>query len=215
MKSKTAKMASIAMALVLMLTLALMAGCAAGVSQEEYDKVVAERDALSAQVTELESELAVVPTPEELFETIAEDLFNRCPGDWTWEMTMTVGAQTMELSGTMAMTLTGPTSADFVNEYVWGGEEMVEEGEMWWDAEKSKLAMMEAGETNYYYLTANGFEGKYEMDGMPEFGITERVFVEHDWTFVDSNTLTWVATVENTEGDVLMGWESEFIRAAE
>jgi hypothetical protein len=214
MKSKMAKMASIAMALVLMLTLALMAGCA-GVSQEEYDAVVAERDALSAQVAQLESELAVVPTLDELFEMIAEGFFEGCPGNWPFEMTMTVGAETMEFSGTMVMTLTGPTSAEFVNEYMWGGEEMVEEGEMWWDAEKSKLAMMEAGETSYYYLTANGFEGKFAMDGMPEFGITERVFVEHEWTLVDSDTLAWVATVENTEGVVLAEWEAEFTRAAE
>ena len=53
------------------------------------------------------------------------------------------------------------------------------------------------------------------MDGMPELGITERVFVEHKWTFVDNDTLTWVATVKNTEGDVLVEWETEFTRAAE
>lgn len=197
----------------LLLASLLVAGC--GIPQADYDAVVAERDALKAQVAELESELAVVPTPEELFEMIAEDLFERLPGYWTWEMTMRVGAETMELSGTTAMILTGPTSVDFVNEFIWGEQEMVEEGKMWWDAEKSKLALMEAGETNYYYLTANGYEGKYEMDGMPEFGITERVFVEDKWTFVDSDALTWVATVKNTEGDVLVEWETEFTRAAE
>lgn len=206
MKKRIVKTISIAMALTLMLTLALMAGCAAGVTQEEYDAVVAERDALKAQVESLE---------EELLRTIAEGFFKRFPGDWPWEMTMTIGVQTMELSGTNTLILTDPTSADFVNKFTWGEQEMVEEGKMWWDAEKSKLAMMEAGETHYYYVTANGWEGKYEMDGMPEFGITEKVFVEDKWAFADSDTLTSVATAKNAKGDVLMKWEMKFERAAE
>jgi len=47
----------IGMVLLLVSSLALV-GCAAGVSQEEYDAVVAERDAAQAQVAELEANAA-------------------------------------------------------------------------------------------------------------------------------------------------------------
>ena len=56
MKSKMARIVSVSLALVMLL--ALMSGCApAGVSQEEYDRVVAERDAAKEKAAQLESKL--------------------------------------------------------------------------------------------------------------------------------------------------------------
>jgi len=60
MRNRIAKTVSIALALVLMLT--GIVGCSAGVSQSEYDEVVAGRDAARAEVTKLESDLAAAQT---------------------------------------------------------------------------------------------------------------------------------------------------------
>lgn len=57
MKNRIAKTVSIVLALVMLLT--IISGCApVGVSQEEYDEAVAERDTAKAKVTELGSDLA-------------------------------------------------------------------------------------------------------------------------------------------------------------
>jgi iron complex transport system substrate-binding protein len=57
MKNKMVSIVSTTLAVVMLLTMAV--GCASsGVSQEEYDQVVAERDAAKAQVSSLEDDLA-------------------------------------------------------------------------------------------------------------------------------------------------------------
>ena len=69
MGSKKLKIGLIAMALALMPT--LVAGCAAGVTQEQYDAVVAERDAANVQIANLESELAAAQEQTSILPTVS------------------------------------------------------------------------------------------------------------------------------------------------
>jgi len=56
---------------VLLASAVLLSGCAAGISQEDYDAVVGERDASQAQVSSLEAKLALA---EEQIATLESDL---------------------------------------------------------------------------------------------------------------------------------------------
>lgn len=58
----------IVVVMVLLLTLSVASCALTGVSKEEYDKVVAERDGAKAQVTSLQSELSEVEAESQSFE---------------------------------------------------------------------------------------------------------------------------------------------------
>lgn len=163
------------MALTLMLTLALTAGCAVAVPE--------------------------IHTPEELIELLC--------GAWDFEGTVTIGEQTVPIIGTRVIMKTG----DFMMMMQMGEEKEIETGKAWWDADKEKLALKEGeAEPRYLELMASGYGGTYEMDGIPEMGIEEKVICEEIETFVDKNTTikTWIA--RNTEGVVLIAWEVTFTR---
>ena len=152
------------------------------------------------------SNLSEQITPEELFE--------RLSGNWSFNGTMTIGEQAMPTSGTRTVSLTGPTTADFV--VVMEGEEEAETGKAWWDADKEKFAIKEGDEEPLYYdLLPNGYGSTYEMDGLPELDIMENVTCEESETFVDDNTTvkTWIA--KNITGIVVAKWEGTFTRIKE
>ncbi len=56
----------------------------------------------------------------------AEELFELRSGNWSFNGTMTIGEQAMPTIGTRTVSLTGPTTADFV--VVMEGEEEAETG---------------------------------------------------------------------------------------
>ena len=145
-------------------------------------------------------------TPEELFELLS--------GNWSFNGTMTIGEQAMPTIGTRTVSLTGPTTADFV--VVMEGEEGAETGKAWWDADKEKFAIKEGDEEpRYYDLLPNGYGSTYEMDGLPELGIMENVTCEESETFVDDNTTVKTWTAKNITGIVVAKWESTFTRSEE
>ncbi len=150
-----------------------------------------------------DSNLSEQITPEELFELLS--------GNWSFNGTMTIGEQAMPTSGTRTVSLTGPTTADFV--LVMEGEEGAETGEAWWDTDREKFAITEGDEEpRYYDLLPNGYGSTYEMDGLPELDIMENVTCEERETFVDDNTTvkTWIA--KNITGIVVAKWEGTFTR---
>ena len=152
------------------------------------------------------SNLSEQITPEELFE--------RLSGNWSFNGTMTIGEQAMPTSGTRTVSLTGPTTADFV--VVMEGEEGAETGKAWWDADKEKFAITEGDEEpRYYDLLPNGYGSTYEMDGLSELGILETVTCEERETFVDDNTTVKTWTAKNTTGIVVAKWEGRFTRIKE
>ncbi|RCV63076.1 Sirohydrochlorin ferrochelatase [Methanophagales archaeon] len=142
-------------------------------------------------------------TPEELFEALS--------GGWAMNGTITIGEQTSPTIGTRTVSLTGPTTADFV--VVMEGEVGAETGKTWWDADKEKVAITEGDEApRYYDLLPNGYGGTYEMDGLPELGIMENVTCEESETFVDDNTTVKTWTAKNTTDIVVAKWEGTFTR---
>ncbi|MGB7001255.1 MAG: CbiX/SirB N-terminal domain-containing protein, partial [Halobacteriota archaeon] len=144
----------------------------------------------------------------------AEELFELLSGNWSFNGTMTIGEQAMPTIGTRTVSLTGPTTADFV--VVMEGEEGAETGEAWWDADKEKFAIKEGDEEpRYYDLLPNGYGSTYEMDGLPELGIMENVTCEERETFVDDNTTVKTWTAKNTTGIVVAKWEGTFTRVEE
>ncbi|MEA2051699.1 MAG: CbiX/SirB N-terminal domain-containing protein [Euryarchaeota archaeon] len=144
----------------------------------------------------------------------AEELFERLSGNWSFNGTMTIGEQAMPTIGTRTVSLTGPTTADFV--VVMDGEEGAETGEAWWDADKEKFAIKEGDEEPLYYdLLPNGYGSSYDMDGLPELGILENVTCEESETFVDDNTTVKTWTAKNTTGIVVAEWEGTFTRIKE
>ena len=163
--------------------------------------------ALSTGVASAEdNNLSEQITPEELFELLS--------GNWSFNGTMTIGEQAMPTIGTRTVSLTGPTTADFV--VVMEGEEGAETGEAWWDADKEKFAIKEGDEEPLYYdLLPNGYGSTYEMDGLPELDIMENVTCEERETFVDDNTTVKTWTAKNTTGIVVAKWEGRFTRIKE
>ena len=144
-------------------------------------------------------------TPEELFEALS--------GGWAMNGTMTIGEQTSPTIGTRTVILTGPTSADFVA--ITEGVDEAETGEAWWDADKGKLAVGGEGEPRYFDLLTNGFGATFEMEGIPEMGITENVTCEESEIFVDEDTLVHSLVARNATGVVLAKWEGTFTRVEE
>ncbi|NQE52676.1 hypothetical protein C5S29_03715 [ANME-1 cluster archaeon GoMg3.2] len=144
----------------------------------------------------------------------AEELFELLSGNWSFNGTMTIGEQAIPTIGTRTVSLTGPTTADFV--VVMAGEEGAETGEAWWDADKEKFAIKEGDEEpRYYDLLPNGYGSTYELDGLPELGIMENVTCEERETFVDDNTTVKTWTAKNITGIVVAKWESTFTRIKE
>ena len=144
----------------------------------------------------------------------AEELFELLSGNWSFNGTMTIGEQAIPTIGTRTVSLTGPTTADFV--VVIEGEVGAETGKAWWDADKEKFAVNEGDEEpRYYDLLPNGYGSTYEMDGLPELGIMENVTCEESETFVDDNTTVKTWTAKNITGIVVAKWESTFTRIEE
>jgi sirohydrochlorin ferrochelatase len=149
--------------------------------------------------------------PEQI---MPEELFKLLSGNWSFNGTMTIGEQVMPTIGTRSVSLTGPTTADFV--VVMEGENEAETGKAWWDADKEKFAITAGDEEpRYYDLLPNGYGSTYELDGLPELGIMENVTCEEREIFVDENTTakTWIA--KNTTGVLVAEWEGRFTRTEE
>ena len=146
-------------------------------------------------------------TPEELFELLS--------GGWDFNGTLTIDGQTMPTIGTRTVILTEPTSVDFVA--IMEGEEEAETGKAWWDAEKGKLAIKEGEEEpRYFELLENGYGATYELEeGIPDWGITEKLFCKENETIVDENTLAHIWVARNATGVVVASWECTFTRTDE
>lgn len=142
----------------------------------------------------------------------AEELFELLSGGWDFNGTMTLSELTMPIIGTRAVILTGPTAADFVA--IMEGAEEAEIGKAWWDAEKEKLAIKEGEEEpKYFDLLENGYGGTYELEeGIPEWGITEKLFCVENLTIVDGNTLAHIWVARNKTGILVAKWEATFTR---
>ncbi len=156
-----------------------------------------------------------VPTPP----MRPEELFELLSGSWDFNGTMKIGEQTMPLTGTRTVILTGLASADFCAITRISGEEMVETGKAWWDAGMGKLAMIEEEEEEerYYDLMSDGWGATYELpEGIPGMGIFEPVFCEESEIFVDEDTLAHSWEARNaTTGLVVASWEATFTRTNE
>jgi len=161
--------------------------------------------ALSTGIASAENgNLSVQITPEGLLELLS--------GGWDFNGTITIGEYTMPIIGTRTVILTGPTTADFVA--IMEGEEEAETGEAWWDADREQFVVKEEEEEpTYCDLLPDGYGATYELEGgIPELGITEKVFCEMNETFVDENTSVHIWIARNATGVVLAEWEGTYNR---
>lgn len=150
-----------------------------------------------------------------------EVLLKKLSGEWNFEGATTMGEKTIKSIGTRTITLTGPTTANYVfkSKIIGFEKEMVETGKMWWEVEKKKLAYTAGKSVRYLEIMPKGYSrtfeiegGLHEIDGMPDWNIEEKVICEENETFIDKDTTRKIWIGRNIQGVVLIKWAGIFKR---